>query len=1100
MKSTEGPLASQEGCPRCGAGLTPSTAGKGVCLPCAGARVLSFDWGATVPAGEAFESGTGTGDAAFDGLPARIADYEIIEELGRGGMGRIFAAQQVGLGRIVALKAITAGASGATDLERRFLREAQTIARLRHPNIVAVHDFGRANGFAYFTMDYIEGGDVAQAARSQGYTPREAAALVQKVAGALAYTHGEGVLHRDLKPSNILLDRGEPRVADFGLASQLEPGGDLTAVSGIVGTPHYLSPEAMHGGTAAQGVAGDIYALGVILFELCTGRTPFAGASPVELAAIVATTEPPSPRLLAPAMPVDLETICLKCLEREPGRRYANMMELAEDLRRFLAGEAILARPISAPARFLRWCRRRPALAAVWVLITALAVGSTVAAARINRERERAEQALTAAQAAESSARERLREARLAQARAVRRTTVAGRREQALAALAEAARIRPGADLRDEALAALLLPDIRALERWELAPSAPGEINFDAAGTLASVEPLDAEGLHRGPAVIRRWREKESVATLAVPGTTALGRLRFSPDGKWVMARYRDSTVRVWRIGTAAPVVTIAGRPAPGEKIETEIYNDDYDFSPDGARFAVGLPEGGISVHRTEDGKELVRWVSPAKLHTLRFSPDGARIAGAILNGGMDHPAVFVLTSAKLEFERSLTIGDEVGSLTWTPDSRVIAVALRQNLIASYDVRDGRLLQKFSSVARNPRDLVYLGREDLMAVRGSGTTTMHLLNPTRGEDEVLMNNIGASFITTVPGSSSFIVSDNTTQITRWEVMAPTGFRTVPPPRPSGYERIGDSGALDFSADGRWDITSAIGVSMVRDVHTGRLAGDIVDSTAEMADMATAVFSLDTKSILRCSVRQGFRRVELVWTGSDACHGGRSEMLDGEKGFVISSYTDDRRRFALVDYFGGNVKVVEVTSAGARTLSRWKTPGVYSAAFSPGGKQVLVNCTGLGPTAAEQRLRVHDAATGEIVKDLGSEVSCDTSWSSDGKVALTSHGQKESILWDAQTWKPIARLPGELGGDMTTFTISPDGSYAVIARDQSIHLVSTKDGTKLGSIAIPSAPGLASTIKFVPGESRFAVLWRDGRIDYFDPVALKTELARIGLGW
>ncbi len=332
-------------------------------------------------------------------LPARIGDFEIIEELGRGGMGRVFAARQIGLGRIVALKAILVGRSTA-DLELRFLREAQTVARLRHPHIVMVHDSGRAHGYVYFSMDYIEGGDLARRLRERPIAPREGAELLRKVAAALAYTHAEGVLHRDLKPSNILLEAGEPRLADFGLAAQLEVGGDLTAATGVLGTPHYLAPEALRHGSAALSVASDVYALGVILFELLTGRTPFSGASPAELPALVDNTEPPAPHLLAPAVPRELETICLKCLERDPARRYASAAALTEDLRRWIADEPILARPPSRMERVRRFARRhRAAFAAtttvVVVLVAAATVGAALALRATRAERRAATEAMT---------------------------------------------------------------------------------------------------------------------------------------------------------------------------------------------------------------------------------------------------------------------------------------------------------------------------------------------------------------------------------------------------------------------------------------------------------------------------------------------------------------------------------------------------------------------------------------------------------------------------------------------------------------------------------------------------------------------------------
>jgi tetratricopeptide (TPR) repeat protein len=271
------------------------------------------------------------------------------------------------------------------------LREAQTIARLRHPHIVAVHDSGRADGCVYFSMDYIEGGDLAARLRRDPPGVAAGAHLLRKVAAALEYAHGQGVLHRDLKPSNILLDGEEPLLADFGLAAELGAGGDLTQATSILGTPHYLAPEAMRAGSAALSAASDVYALGVVLFEVLTGRTPFAGASPAELPMLVANSDPPPPHLLAPAVPRDLETICLKCLERDPARRYATAGALAEDLRRFLAGERVLARPPSAAYLFRKFARRHRVSLTAATLVAAVLMAATVVSSSLAVRASRAE-------------------------------------------------------------------------------------------------------------------------------------------------------------------------------------------------------------------------------------------------------------------------------------------------------------------------------------------------------------------------------------------------------------------------------------------------------------------------------------------------------------------------------------------------------------------------------------------------------------------------------------------------------------------------------------------------------------------------------------
>lgn len=328
-----------------------------MCLHCAGLRALALDLDDNADSLESTVTAPSLKSGERSGLPERIGPYEIVDELGRGGMARVFAARQPRLDRLVALKVLGTGPTNES-LEQRFLREIQTVARLRHPNIVAIHDSGRADGYVYFAMDYIEGGDFAQRLRARPLPARTIAVLLEKIAAALAYAHGEGVIHRDLKPSNILLDGDEPRLADFGLAAQLESGGDLTVASAVLGTPHYLAPEAVKSGSAALSAASDLYALGVILYEALAGRTPFAGASSAELPALLQNSEPPPLRLLAPGTPRDLETICLKCLERDPARRFGSADALAADLRHFLAGEPIVARPPGKGERFRRFARR----------------------------------------------------------------------------------------------------------------------------------------------------------------------------------------------------------------------------------------------------------------------------------------------------------------------------------------------------------------------------------------------------------------------------------------------------------------------------------------------------------------------------------------------------------------------------------------------------------------------------------------------------------------------------------------------------------------------------------------------------------------------
>jgi hypothetical protein len=309
--------------------------------------------------------------APAEGVPAaeecpNVPGFEIVEELGRGGMGVVYKARQLSLNRFVALKMILAGPYAGADQLARFRVEAESVARLQHPGIVQIHEIGSHAGHSYLALEYVPGGTLARRCGGQPLPPAEAARLVEVLARAVHYAHQRGIIHRDLKPGNVLLtEDGQPKIADFGLAKVLDAGpgsatpGPQTQSGAILGTPAYMAPEQAGGKRGSVGPLADVYALGAILYELLAGRPPFLADSPVDVILKVATEEPVPPRRAEPGCPRDLEAVCLKCLQKDPVRRYASAAALADDLVRFLKGEPTLARPATRGARFRRWAWRR---------------------------------------------------------------------------------------------------------------------------------------------------------------------------------------------------------------------------------------------------------------------------------------------------------------------------------------------------------------------------------------------------------------------------------------------------------------------------------------------------------------------------------------------------------------------------------------------------------------------------------------------------------------------------------------------------------------------------------------------------------------------
>ncbi len=514
-----------------------------------------------------------------------VPGYEILGELGRGGMGVVYLARQAKLNRQVALKMILSGGhAGDADLAR-FKTEAEAIARLQHPNIVQIYEVGECEGRPFFSLEFCGGGSLERKLAGTPLPPREAARLVETLARAMQSAHDARVIHRDLKPANVLLTvDGSPKITDFGLARKIDEAGQ-TASNAVMGTPSYMAPEQAGGKVKELGPAADVYSLGAILYECLTGRPPFRAATALDTLMQVVADEPVPPRQLQSKVPRDLETICLKCLSKEPAKRYSRALDLAEDLWRFQAGDPIGARPVGRMERLAKWVRRRPAAAALLAVSTTALVALIIlldASRRQADERSRTEIALRRdADEAKTSLAEQQEETRR-QLDRTRRLLIGGQIGRAAALVKDESTCSLAlALLRDRDVCPVELRDFAWGYYHRLANRECGTLKGHAGEISAlRVSPDGRTIASAGPEgkdVIKVWLWDVATAkarrSITLPGRLIRG-LTFSPDGKLLALAVdviRKSQSRIiftrevtlWKVDEAGQPRTLSAAPAP---------------------------------------------------------------------------------------------------------------------------------------------------------------------------------------------------------------------------------------------------------------------------------------------------------------------------------------------------------------------------------------------------------------------------------------------------------------------------------------------------------------------------------------------------------
>jgi WD40 repeat protein/serine/threonine protein kinase len=1027
--------------------------------------------------------------ASWPALPG----FEILDELGRGGMGIVYRAWQVQLRRLVALKMVRAGVYASRQAGARLRVEAEAVGRLQHPNIVQIHEVGEYQGCPYFALEYVDGGSLAHKLGGKPLPAHAAAQLVETLAQAMHYAHQRGIVHRDLKPGNILLAevRDEnagtppapwtrtavPKITDFSLAKILVGGGEAQTQTGdTLGTPSYMAPEQAAGRARDISPCADVYALGAILYELLTGRLPFQGETPLDTLQQVLTLEPVSPRRLQPKMPRDLETICLKCLQKEPRKRYPSAALLAEDLRRFRAGEPIRARPVGQAERLWRWCRRNPAIAsltaAIATLLVVVALGATFAAFGQRRLAQDAERARDDAVAARRQAEELLERQYVAQAvRLMEEDDPYG----ALPWIIEGLRLVEGDATR------------AAMHRFRLGAA-----------------------LQHRPRFVRVWFHAGVVQHAA-----------FSPDGRLVVTACADGTARLWEVDTGRLRATLQHEKKVGYAA----------FSPDGARVVTASADHTARLWDAATGQRLATWKHETSVGHAAFHPDGRRVVTACADG---KARVWEATT-----RQPLTIvkhEKDVIHAEFSPDGACIVTASRDGTARVWNAATGIPLTAPLQHNRYPVAKAAFSPDGKRVVTASYPAA-RVWNAATGRLIAVLDHITSVTHAAFSPDSRWVVTtslDNTAQV--WN--AATGQRVAPALKHNGHVNH-----ASFSPDGRRVVTAGMeGTVQVWDAATGaRSAAPLHHCGA----IWRATFSPDGRHLLTASSDETARLWDLGGPAPTTVqHKGQLPLSatwlvaflatpTGPNPFLALSalvpkrphlifhavFSPDGRFLATAGWdwtaqiwdvatgqpllnqplqHRGPVRRVNFSSDGRRLVTAsldrtarvWDVATgrlvaklgphgdeVFEALFSPNGQQVVT-------ASLDGKARVWDAATGGLLLTLKHPQSVGyAEFSPDGARVVTACNDGTAQVWDAATGLSLITVKMPSGG-VGHAAFSPDGRYVVTASSAGTAQVwEVSSGQSIGEPL--KHKGGVSRARFSPDGRRVLTASSDGTARVWD---------------
>jgi WD40 repeat protein len=934
---------------------------------------------------------------------------------------------------------------------------------------VPIYEIGQYEGQHYYSMKLIEGGTLAQGMENEEWRTenggKAAAAIVAKIARAVHYAHQRGILHRDLKPRNILLDEaGEPHITDFGLAKLLEVDGSITNSVALLGTPAYMAPEQAAGGAKQLTTAADIYSLGAILYELLTGQPPFMGEMSVEVLRQVCEREPAPPRALNPQVDRDLETICLKCLSKDPQKRYASAELLAQDLDHWRNGEPILARPPSAAEKTWRWCRQHPvAVALLFVLLLGF-LGTPVV---IRWQHRQAEQAAAAAVVKQI-------DSYIAQAHTLRATNRVGRRFESLAAITNAMRLNPTPAqreaLRNEAIACLVLTDLRVVKQWSRQYLEGGAEKTAIWGFDDHLR-LYARSAEGGEIRVCQVADDREIARLPAVGAEPDANLGFSPDDRFVMARYKDHASRIWEI-TSKKVVLITPVGAP------------WALSPDSRFAAIGSTNGWLTLFDLGTSRETRR-VPLQNCLGFRFLPDGDKID--LVPPSDDRVEIVELATGKTL--RTLLAPDQLRAMNHSTDGRWIAGGSRGGHIYLWSTETGERTdidghqEAVTTVLFNHVDSLLGSMANDGEFRLWDVATRQLLLTGLCDGFQFYGEEG--YFTYAAGRHVFLLEPTPHPALRL-------LSQVRREMPRGQRPA-------FSPDGQLLATSVGDEIHIWDLARGKNLA-VVPEQGEPLFQPGGIFQPDGNGLIIRSPGGLYRwPIERVEGATNGIRLGKRTPLLGEGKYGPLNLSRDGRFLVTLNSNGTAALVFDLAKpANPITLGSGSNL-LDSVAISPDGRFVAMGA------AQASRVQVWHIADPQMQVELPMPASGSVkiAFSPDGRWLGASAGNAPvHHLYRTGSWE----LRLQLTGSQQQLTepgpgaFSPDGEiWAIGNPPDHTGLYSTATGRRL-AILEPPHKAQISGLAFSPDGTTLAVMQRDSVVQLWDLRYLRQELAALNLDW